>query len=166
MGKFPSLTSFEPITLFLGLFFNGNVFWADSSLFEGSQVSEGLVFSSDTALLGSVLGIRPSLYCPCIISELDSIPVFSVYTSKVTCKNTEKESTCRYTKPRKWRLERTRVWTQTVPLFNSLHLAADNQTWGIRQPLPTSTFLSIWNAYQNTCCPTGNKLWIIGKCRG
>lgn len=122
MGKFLSLTSFEPITLFLGLFFNGNVFWADSSLFEGSQVSEGLVFSSDTDLLGSVLGIGPSLYCPCIISELDSIPVFSVYTSKVTCKNTEKESTCQYRKPRKWHLERTRVWTQTVPLFNSLHL--------------------------------------------
>lgn len=90
MGKFPSLTSFEPITLFLGLFFGGNIFWADSSLSKGSQASEGLV-SSDTALLGSVLGIRPSLYCPRIISELDSIPVFSVYTSKVTCKNPEKE---------------------------------------------------------------------------
>ena len=46
---------FEPITLFLHLFFDGNVFWADSSLSEGSQVLEGLVFSSDTALLGSVL---------------------------------------------------------------------------------------------------------------
>lgn len=91
MGKFPSLMCFEPITLFLHLFFDGNVFWADSSLSEGSQVLGGLVFSSDTALLGSVLGIRPSLYCACIISELDSISIFSVYTSKVTGKNTEKE---------------------------------------------------------------------------
>lgn len=53
MGKFPSLTSFEPITLFLGLFFNRNVFWADSSLFEGSSGVRGpglLIWHSSSGL--------------------------------------------------------------------------------------------------------------------